>query len=406
RRPGAWATTRPPAARWCRSTTACSTPTCRRGRRSSWRRRTSRSAIAIRRCASCAWCASGGPISSCAPTRPRPRSATRGKRPGARSKIRANIDVTSAAPDLTGPSCRTSLETGGNYCPRCGASLREGVPVEVVELDPLVGRLIDGRYRVLERVGTGGMGVVYKVEHQRMGKLAAMKVLHGDLAKDREVMKRFRREAEAGPQLTHPNAVQTFDFGTTADGALYLVMELVRGEDLGSILKRDGPLPFRRAAPIFLQICGALGEAHELGIIHRDLKPENILVSRTKDGLDHIKVLDFGLAKLSEREEWSEVTGKGEFIGTPYYMPPEQIRGEALDKPSDLYSLGALMYRVLAGQPVFTAKTPVGVLTKHISDDPIPLAERAPVTAEVEAGGRRRPANRPEGRAARAGARA
>ncbi len=297
------------------------------------------------------------------------------------------------------------METGANYCPRCGASLREAAPAEGAELDPLVGRLIDGRYRVIERVGTGGMGVVYKVEHQRMGKIAAMKVLHGDLARDREVMKRFRREAEAVSQLTHPNAVQTFDFGTTADGALYLVMELVRGEDLGSILKRDGPLPFRRAAPIFIQICGALGEAHELGIIHRDLKPENILVSRTKDGHDHVKVLDFGLAKLSEREESSEVTGKGEVIGTPYYMSPEQIRGENLDQRSDLYSLGALMYRVLAGQPVFTAKTPVGVLTKHISDDPIPLAERAPgVSAAVEAVVMRCLAKRPEDRFASADA--
>jgi serine/threonine protein kinase len=291
------------------------------------------------------------------------------------------------------------LETGANFCPRCGASLRGTAAADNSDaLDPLVGRLIDGRYRVIERVGTGGMGVVYKVEHQRMGKLAAMKVLHGDLAKDREVMKRFRREAEAVSQLTHPNAVQTFDFGTTADGALYLVMELVRGEDLGTILKRDGALPFRRAAPIFIQICGALGEAHELGIIHRDLKPENILVSRTKDGQDHVKVLDFGLAKLSEREESSEVTGKGEVIGTPYYMSPEQIRAEDLDQRSDLYSMGALMYRVLAGQPVFSAKTPVGVLTKHISDDPIPLAQRAPVSPEVEAVVMRCLAKLPEGR--------
>src|SRR5688572_10527755 len=238
-----------------------------------------------------------------------------------------------------------------------------GDPVDPV--DPLLGRLIDARYRVISRLGHGGMGVVYKVEHQRMGKIAAMKVLHRELVSDKEVVKRFRREAEAVSKLTHPNTVQTFDFGT-ADGAMYLVMEYVRGEDLGAILRRDGPLAFRRAAPIFIQICAALAEAHELGIVHRDLKPENILVTRTKEGSDHVKVLDFGLAKLSEREEAAEVTGRGTIIGTPYYMSPEQIRGETLDHRSDIYSLGAMMYRILTGEHPFHAQTPVGVLTKHL----------------------------------------
>jgi len=270
---------------------------------------------------------------------------------------------------------------------------------EADEIDPLLGRLIDGRYRVIERIGTGGMGAVYKVEHQRMGKIAAMKVLHRDLARDSEVMKRFRREAEAISQLTHPNTVQTFDFGTTADGVLYLVMELVRGEDLGTILKRDGALTFRRAAPIILQTCGALGEAHELGIVHRDLKPENLLISRTKDGRDHVKVLDFGLAKLTAREDTADVTGKGEVIGTPYYMSPEQIRGEDLDRRSDIYSLGAVMYRALSGQPLFTAKTPVGVLTRHLSDEPTPLRVRVPeLDPRVESVVMRCLAKRPERR--------
>src|SRR5262249_32458396 len=147
---------------------------------------------------------------------------------------------TSAVTNLICPACRASYDATARFCPRCGANLQAeepSGPTEAEEVDTLIGRLIDGRYRVIERIGTGGMGAVYKVEHQRMGKLAAMKVLHRDLARDHEVMKRFRREAEAVSQLTHPNAVQTFDFGTTADGALYLVMELVRGQDLGSITK-------------------------------------------------------------------------------------------------------------------------------------------------------------------------
>jgi serine/threonine-protein kinase len=254
-------------------------------------------------------------------------------------------------------------------------------------VDPWLNRLIDGRYRVLARIGQGGMGLVYKVEHQRMGKIAAMKVLHRELAADKEVVKRFRREAEAVSKLNHPNTVQTFDFGT-ADGAMYLVMEYVRGEDLGTILRRDGPLPFLRAATLLEQVCGALGEAHELGIVHRDLKPENVLVTRTKDGTDHVKVLDFGLAKLSEREEAAEVTGRGAIVGTPYYMSPEQIRGESLDHRSDLYSLGAMMYRILTGEPPFQAQTPVGVLTKHLTDEVIPPRVRRPdlqIDAKVEA---------------------
>jgi len=295
------------------------------------------------------------------------------------------------------PGCRTAFDADTNYCSKCGTSLR-ATPAAVRERktepamsavpqtlanedsgprDPLIGRVIDGRYKVLERVGSGGMGTVYKVEHQRMGKIAAMKVLHRDLAKNAEVMLRFRREAEAISKLTSAHTVQTFDFGT-ADGALYLVMEYVRGDDLGAIVRRDGPLPFARVAPVFEQVCDALAEAHELGIVHRDLKPENILVVHGRDGHDHAKVLDFGLAKLSEREETKEVTGRGAIIGTPYYMSPEQIRGEELDARSDIYSLGVVMYRVLCGEPPFQAQSPVGVLTKALTDDVVPPSRRRP----------------------------
>ena len=161
-----------------------------------------------------------------------------------------------------------------------------------------LGTIVDGRYRVLEVIGRGGMGVVYKVEHVRMGKIAAMKVLHRDLADDPDVVQRFEREAAAVSRLQHANAVQVFDFGA-AQGALYLIMEYVRGQDLASIVERDGPLPFARAAPLLTQILGALTEAHELGIVHRDLKPDNVLVTRTTGGRDFAKVLDFGLAKLA-----------------------------------------------------------------------------------------------------------
>ena len=295
------------------------------------------------------------------------------------------------------PGCRTAFDADTNFCSRCGTSLRAtsaalrdrktepamtAVPQEIAPedsgpRDPLIGTVVDGRYKVLERVGAGGMGVVYKVEHQRMGKIAAMKVLHRDLAGDAEIMRRFRREAEAVSKLTSPNTVQTFDFGTS-DDAMYLVMEYIRGDDLGAIIRRDGPLSFARAAPIFIQVCDALVEAHELGIVHRDLKPENILVVHGRDGHDHAKVLDFGLAKLSHAGEVSGVTGRNEIIGTPFYMSPEQIRGEELDARSDIYSLGAVMYRVLTGEAPFQAQSPVGVLTKALTDDLVPPRRRRP----------------------------
>jgi serine/threonine-protein kinase len=155
-------------------------------------------------------------------------------------------------------------------------------------------------------------------------------------------------------------------------------MEYVRGTDVSSLIDRDGAMPFQRAAPLLGQVLSALGEAHELGVVHRDLKPENILVTRTHGGQDFVKVLDFGLAKLSEREDLAEVTGRGSIVGTPYYMSPEQIRGDEVDHRADIYSMGALMYRVLTSEHAFTAKTPVGVLTKHLTEAVVPPTRRCP----------------------------
>lgn len=240
-----------------------------------------------------------------------------------------------------------------------------------------LGKVVDGRYRVLDVIGRGGMGVVYRVEHLRMGKIAAMKVLHRELANDRDAVERFEREAAAVSRLHHPHTVQVFDFGQ-AQGALYLIMEYVRGQDLAHIINRDGAMPWSRAAPILAQICGALQEAHELGIVHRDLKPENVLVGRTTGGRDFAKVLDFGLAKLDARQLPTTHSERQEIIGTPYFMSPEQIRGDEVDARSDLYSFGALMFNLLTGQNLFTASSAVGVLTKHLTSEPDAPSQRAP----------------------------
>ncbi len=237
-----------------------------------------------------------------------------------------------------------------------------------------LGKIVDGRYRVLEVIGRGGMGVVYRVEHLRMGKMAAMKVLHRDLASDPDVVQRFEREAAAISRLNHPHTVQVFDFGN-AQGNLYLIMELVRGLDMGRVVTRDGPMAWARAAPLLAQICGALQEAHELGIVHRDLKPENVLITRTTGGRDYAKVLDFGLAKLDQR---ADTTDKQAIVGTPYFMAPEQIRGDEVDARTDIYSFGALMFEVLTGQHLYQGTTAVGVLTKHLTGEPDAPSMRAP----------------------------
>jgi serine/threonine-protein kinase len=275
--------------------------------------------------------------------------------------------------------CSASFDPGARFCGSCGAPADLGdVPAEL--RDPWIGRVVDRRYRVVMRLGSGGMGVVYQVEHLHLGKKAAMKVLTPDGAAQPEMVRRFRNEAQAVSKLDHPNIVQTFDFGQ-CDGALYLVMEYINGEDLSALIRREGPWSFARAARLFVQVCAGLVEAHEAGIVHRDLKPENLMVVKRRDGSEHVKVLDFGLAKLRELatdSERSSVSSGGQVLGTPYYMAPEQVRGDPLDARADLYSVGATLYRVLTGVTPFDAPSPMSVLAKHLTDEVVPPCTRAP----------------------------
>ncbi|MFW6023874.1 MAG: serine/threonine-protein kinase, partial [Myxococcota bacterium] len=242
--------------------------------------------------------------------------------------------------------------------------------------DPLIGRVLEDRYRIVSVLGRGGMGVVYKVEHVHIGKLMATKLLAGELSRNKEVQKRFRREAEAASRLSHPNTVQIFDFGQS-EGLTYLVMEYVEGTDLGGVIKQSGGMDLVRAARICAQICASLAEAHACGIVHRDVKPENVMVTRARSDPDFVKVLDFGLAKLREGSDpTATVTRAGHIVGTPYYMAPEQIRGEAVDGRSDVYSVGAVLYRALTGAPPYWAPSPVGVLTKHLTEPLVPPSAR------------------------------
>jgi len=284
-----------------------------------------------------------------------------------------------APSDIECPVCDRHNPSDARFCAGCGHQFGAGYTTEEGAADPLLGRVIAERYRMEELLGRGGMGVVYRVEHVRIGKLMAMKLLHGALARDKETVKRFKREAELVSRLDHPNTVQVFDFGQS-EGMMFLVMEYLPGRDLGQILKDDGPVPFSRVARMAAQVCGSVAQAHDHGVVHRDLKPENIMVLEESAIVDFVKVLDFGLAKLREQEEMGEksITRQGSILGTPYYMAPEHIRGEEVDARSDVYAMGALMYKVLTGVPPFWATTPVGVLTMHLTDDVEPPSVRAP----------------------------
>ncbi|MEO0325230.1 MAG: serine/threonine-protein kinase [Myxococcota bacterium] len=274
------------------------------------------------------------------------------------------------------------------FCGACGFQL--GSDTFETELpavaDPLVGRVIADRYRILALLGRGGMGVVYKVEHIHIGKLMAMKLLHGELSGDAATVKRFRREAEVVAKLTHENTVQVFDHGKS-EGMMYLVMEYLEGRDLGVLIRREGFLDFPRVAKIAQQVCASVSEAHAMGVVHRDLKPENVFILETPQG-ERAKVLDFGLAKLRDQSDANlSVTRAGAIVGTPYYMPPEQIRGDAVDPRGDVYAIGAMIYKACSGSPPFMADTPMGVLTKHLTEELEPPSQRgnAPVPPEADA---------------------
>ena len=268
---------------------------------------------------------------------------------------------------------------GARFCASCGTVLP--VQSEASE-NKLIGQVVGGRFRVTGVLGEGGMGVVY-VGEQQMGstiRKVAIKTLHPHLSQDPAVLARFHRECGTVAQLEHPNTIKVYDFGAMPDGTLYIAMEFVAGKALNKVIEA-GPLPPDRAVNIMRQVCGALEEAHKLGIIHRDLKPENIVLTDRAGESDFVKVLDFGIAARTESadaQKEQKLTQQGMVLGTPPYMSPEQFTGKPLDARSDLYSLGVMVYEMLAGRLPFEADTPWQWATQHMTAQPTPFEIAAP----------------------------
>jgi serine/threonine-protein kinase len=244
----------------------------------------------------------------------------------------------------------------------------------------LLGRTIDQRYRVEALLGEGGMGLVYRVIHTRLNKPLAIKVLRRENTKDPEVLARFRREAESASGIGNQHIVDINDFGELDDGSTYFVMECLEGLDLIDAIDVAQRMPEDRAVHIAIQLCRALGAAHDAGIIHRDLKPENVFLIRRNDTEDFVKVLDFGIAKVANGPK--RLTRDGEVLGTPHYMSPEQCEGDGVDHRTDIYALGVLLYEMVTGHVPHDADTMMGILTKQMYEDPIPPKVRVPQVSE------------------------
>jgi serine/threonine protein kinase len=249
------------------------------------------------------------------------------------------------------------------------------LPPAAPQTDPLIGQMLTGRYLIRKKLGEGGMGAVYLASHQLLEKDVALKVLHNEFARKPDLVERFIQEAKAASRIRHENVIDISDFGTTPEGLVFFAMELLNGHDLHEEIARarlaGQLLPFSRTKKIFLQICSALSAAHSRGIVHRDLKPENIyLVDFLGEG-DFVKLLDFGIAKLTEvNEEGRKLTKTGMLFGTPEYMSPEQARGEHVDHRVDVYAMGCILFQLVTGRVPFEAENFMGVLSMHLTEPP------------------------------------
>jgi serine/threonine protein kinase len=281
------------------------------------------------------------------------------------------------------PECARSYSDEAVVCAFDGTPLSTGSTAAweaIKSAEPTPGDVL-GQYRIVERIGRGGMGVIFKAEHVRLGRQVALKVLRSGLIKRTDAVQRFFTEARAVNEIGHPNIVDIIDFVEVVDAdppLVYMVMELLKGESLGERLKRSGPLSPAEVQLIALQIASALSATHEKQILHRDLKPENVYMVGTDDGSVKIKLLDFGVAKAFGGRKGADLTNPGSAVGTPAYMAPEQILERPLDARADIYTLGVLLYQMLTGDVPFKSRSQTDLLVAQVKTPPVPVGEHRP----------------------------
>ena len=275
----------------------------------------------------------------------------------------AAIPASTPVPATTPPPAQT-VQLGTSYLPP--------------QIDPLLGQTLMGRYSIQKKLGEGGMGAVYLATHNLLDKQVALKILHGEFARKPDLVERFIQEAKAASRIRHENVIDISDFGITPEGLVFFAMELLNGHDLHTEVSRarlaGQLLPWSRSKKIFLQICAALAAAHDRGIIHRDLKPENVYLIDFLGDPDFVKLLDFGIAKMTEVDEGGrKLTKTGMLFGTPEYMSPEQARGENVDARVDVYAMGCILHQLVTGRVPFEADNFMGVLSMHLTEPPAPV---------------------------------
>jgi eukaryotic-like serine/threonine-protein kinase len=244
--------------------------------------------------------------------------------------------------------------------------------------DPYIGTTFDHRYKIQQLLGEGGMGFVYLARHKVIDKKVAVKVLRSEMAKDREILDRFLQEAKAASSIGNAHIIDISDFGDLPDGSTYFVMEYLEGQSLSQLIDSEVGLSVERICHIARQMADGLAAAHERGIIHRDLKPDNVFLIHRGSDLDFVKILDFGIAKVTGSASDTKLTKAGAVFGTPHYMSPEQAAGAPIDHRADIYALGVMLYELTSGQLPFNADNFMGILTQHMYKAPVPIRALVP----------------------------